>query len=419
MGLEREPVETGAEISTLPSSAVRDGGWLPLRRALALSVVAIVAFAGIAVAQTSSGTFVDDDGNIHEANIEAIAAAGITKGCDPVAKLYCPDADVTRAEMAAFLIRAVDDEALVPPYQGYFSDVPAGVWYTPYVERLYQLGITTGYEDGTYRPQAPVSRAEMAAFILRAIDEDTNTGPVQGIFSDVDPTAWYAPLAERMYALEITNGCAVDPLRYCPLDPVKRDQMASFLARALGLEPILPPPPTPTIPPTTIADGSEVTFGDGTWQVGVDIPSGTYRSTDPTESCYAARLSGLGGTLDDVIANQLVDHSLIVTIASTDAGFESSGCGTWSNSIDEPRTASPTGGFGDGYWFVGTEVAPGLWKNSDSSQVCRWERLSGFDWTSASVISYEVSELIQTVQVEVGDVGFRSWDCGSWSYLGE
>ena len=386
-----------------------------MRRALGLSVIGVFALAGVAMAQTVSGTFVDDDGNIHEPNIEAIAAAGITNGCDPDASLYCPGSDVNRAEMAAFIIRALGQEDQLPVFQGYFPDVPAGQWFTPYVERLFQLELTTGYEDGTYRPQTSVSRAEMAAFVLRAIGQDAPLEPVQGIFADVDPSAWYAPLAEKMYALEITTGCATDPLRYCPSDPVKRDQMASFLARALGLQPVTLPTVTTTLPPTTV---SEITFGDGMWRVGVDIPSGTYRNSNTSSLCYAARLSGFGGTLDDIIANELADHAMIVTIGSTDAGFESDGCGVWSN-IHDPLTATPTSGFGDGYWFVGSEIAPGLWRNSDSSQLCYWERLSSFDWTLGSIVANGLSESIQTVQIATTDIGFRSWDCGTWTYLGE
>ncbi|HEY5650453.1 MAG TPA: S-layer homology domain-containing protein, partial [Acidimicrobiia bacterium] len=56
-----------------------------------------------------------------------------------------------------------------------------------------------------------------------------------GLFEDVPPNAWYDDFAETLYDQGITNGCFPDPLRYCPDDPVLRDQMASFVARALGL----------------------------------------------------------------------------------------------------------------------------------------------------------------------------------------
>jgi len=216
-----------------------------VRRILGLAVISLLlAFAGVAFAALPpGGTFVDDNGNPHEPNIEAIAAAGITKGCNPPANDYfCPRLNVTRAEMAAFLLRGIGEDTSLPSYQGYFSDVPAGQWFTGYVERLFELGISNGYPDGTYRPTDLVTRGEMAAFILRALKEDTNVALYRGLFSDVVSTAWYALFAERLYDLEITKGCAAVPLQYCPDGAVKRDEMASFLARALGLTPIPPPP---------------------------------------------------------------------------------------------------------------------------------------------------------------------------------
>ncbi len=182
------------------------------------------------------GRFVDDDGNFHEANIEAIAFAGLTNGCDPPANdRYCPSELVSRASMAAFLIRAIGEDVSSVPYHGYFADVPAGQWYTPYVERLYELGIATGYGDHTYRPDRSVSRAEMAAFLVRAFDHTSDLGTARGVFTDVDPSAWYAPSAELIYDLGITTGCSTSPRAYCPDLMVPRDQMASFLARALGI----------------------------------------------------------------------------------------------------------------------------------------------------------------------------------------
>ena len=135
--------------------------------------------------------------------------------------------------MAAFLVRAVGEESNLPAFQGYFSDVPAGQWFTPYVERLSQLGITQGTAPGQYSPGAPVTRAEMAVFLIRAFEDTGSLGTPTGVFADVPVNAWYAAHAEVIYTLGITVGCASDPLRYCPFNPVRRDEMASFIARTL------------------------------------------------------------------------------------------------------------------------------------------------------------------------------------------
>ena len=192
-----------------------------------------VRVSGAAVAER----FVDDNGNPHEADIAAIAELSITLGCNPpLNDRYCPQRSVTRAEVAAFLLRAlghpVDPAAA---HVGYFSDVPADAWYAPFVEELYELGITAGYGDGTFRPNQALSRAEMAALILRAFGFDPSAQAAAGVFSDVPVDAWFAPSVEMLHAVGITAGCSTDPLAYCPYGAVLREQMASFLFRAVNL----------------------------------------------------------------------------------------------------------------------------------------------------------------------------------------
>ncbi|MEX0667484.1 MAG: S-layer homology domain-containing protein, partial [Acidimicrobiia bacterium] len=183
--------------------------------------------------QAVTERFIDDNGNFHEGSIEAIAALGITRGCNPpLVDRFCPGNDVTRAEMAAFLIAALGEEPSTS-FVGAFPDVAAGQWYTGYVERLKELGITTGNADGTYGPDRPVTRAEMAVFLSRAFELGL---PVPGsMFGDVPADQWYAQAVEAIRLAGITTGCSATPSLYCPIDPVKRDQMATFVARALGL----------------------------------------------------------------------------------------------------------------------------------------------------------------------------------------
>ena len=180
-----------------------------------------------------SERFIDDNGNLHEDSIEAIASLGITRGCNPpLVDRFCPAVNVTRAEMAAFLVGALGDRPS-PVFAGAFPDVAAGQWYTGYVERLKELGITTGNLDGTYGPDRAVTRAEMAVFLHRAFELGLTTPGA--VFGDVAPGEWYAEAVEAIRVAGITTGCSAAPTLYCPTDPVKRDQMASFVARALGL----------------------------------------------------------------------------------------------------------------------------------------------------------------------------------------
>jgi hypothetical protein len=126
------------------------------------------------------GSFLDDDGNTHEGTIEAIAAEGITLGCNPPFNdRYCPSDPVSRGQMAAFLRRAL---GLPASSTDFFAD-----------------------DDGS------------------TFENDINAIAEAGITLGCNPPA---------------------NTRYCPNDLVRRDQMASFLSRALGLDPEIPPPRT-------------------------------------------------------------------------------------------------------------------------------------------------------------------------------
>ena len=105
--------------------------------------------------------------------IMAIYEAGITTGCSKNPPKYCPSDNVTREQMAAFIVRAVEGE---PPANycasgSSFSDVPTNHWACKYIKRLSELEITTGCGGGKYCPSDNVTRAQMAAFLARAFLE--------------------------------------------------------------------------------------------------------------------------------------------------------------------------------------------------------------------------------------------------------
>jgi hypothetical protein len=95
-----------------------------------------------------------------------------------------------------------------------------------------------------------------------------------------------------------------------------------------------PPPVTVASPPVTVTvittATPKVAFSAGTYRVNTDIQAGTYQSVTVYGGCYWARLSGFGGTLDEIIANFFGSSPTIVTISATDAGFHSESCGGWS-----------------------------------------------------------------------------------------
>lgn len=275
-----------------------------MRRVTGVLVALLVISVGLpAGAVDPGGSFIDDDGSIHEPAIEAILTAGITQGCDLVGDRYCPVSSVTRAQMAAFIVRAIGETELAVSTPT-FSDVPPGAWYSGWVERLAALGISIGFGDGTFRPDALVTRADMAVFLVRALGAEPVAAP-SGAFSDVPTTTYYAGHVERILELGVTNGCATDPLRYCPFGAVSRGEMASFVARAFGL-PIEPVPPRPSpagmdLTLTTVASGlAQPVF--------VDAPAGDDRLFIAEKGGRIRILSG-----GQLLATPFLDLSALVS----------------------------------------------------------------------------------------------------------
>jgi hypothetical protein len=156
------------------------------------------------------------------------------------------------------------------------------------------------------------------------------------------------------------------------------------------------------------------TFDSGVWRVNSQIPPGTYRNSDSSGGCYWERLSGFSGELGDIIANDFTFSRTIVTISSGDVGFKTEDCGVWTSDLS-PIRASATAPLSNGTYFVGSEVAPGTWHNSDSSNGCYWERLSGFSGELGDIIANEFTFSPTIVTIGSGDVGFKTEDCGVWT----
>jgi hypothetical protein len=176
-----------------------------------------------------------------------------------------------------------------------------------------------------------------------------------------------------------------------------------------------PPEPAPPSVPTPAPPGL-VQFGNGIKLVGRDVGAATYYAST-AESCYWERLSGLGGTTDDIIVNDITSGQLIVTIAPTDVAFDSSTrCGPWTlYSGAAPAVARITAGD----WHVGQQVTPGRWATEGSTDGCYWERASGFTHDFDELITNDIGDGQRVVDLAATDVRFSSSErCGAWVRIG-
>lgn len=228
------------------------------RRTKIRSLVLIGAFVAVwFVPQTAAeafdvppgGTFVDDNGSVHEPNIEAIAHRGLTRGCNPPANdRFCPNAGVRRGHMAAFLDRAL---GLPPTAIDFFTDDDDSQ-FEGSINRAAAAGITVGCDpprNDHFCPDSIVSRGAMAAFLTRSFGYLPDpSGP---FFLDSMASVFAADIG-ALAGAGVTTGCN-PPVndRFCPQSPVTRQQMATMLTRALDLDPIVAPP-AETAPPVIV-----------------------------------------------------------------------------------------------------------------------------------------------------------------------
>lgn len=211
----------GPNLDAVPTS-VSDGGSIVAFSSAASNLVAgdTNAAVDVFVIRVAVGTFADDDGNPFEADIEWLASEGITLGC--AIDLFCPKAPVTRGQMASFLVRSLDLPASTADA---FTD-DATSPHQADINALAEAGITTGCAPGLFCPNDSVTRQQMASFLTRALDLPV---PTTDFFTD-DTGSIHESDINALASRGITLGCA--PGLFCPTAEVLREQMAAFLHRA-------------------------------------------------------------------------------------------------------------------------------------------------------------------------------------------
>lgn len=162
----------------------------------------------------------------HDA-IEWLAFFGVTSGYPD--GTFHPSAPVERQAMAAFLYRYAHEPEFTPPATPTFSDVPVSSPFYIEIEWLVDQGITTGWPDGTFRPNATVERQAMAAFLYRYALEPAFTDPATPSFSDVPATSPFFTEVEWLADAGVTTGWPDHTFR--PTNTVERQAMAAFLMR--------------------------------------------------------------------------------------------------------------------------------------------------------------------------------------------
>jgi hypothetical protein len=187
--------------------------------------------AGLSLTVTTAVDFTDDDFSIFEDDIEWLYSSGITRGCNPPANdRFCPNDNLTRGQMAAMITRALDLPATTTDY---FTDDEGSIFEDD-INRVAAAGITRGCnppDNDNFCPNGLVTRGSMAAFMERGLDLPATT---TDYFTDDDGHIFEDSINAIAAAGITAGCNPPDNDNYCPNDYVTRGQMAAFFRRALS-----------------------------------------------------------------------------------------------------------------------------------------------------------------------------------------
>ena len=210
----------------------------------ASGVAALLLVLAVAL-PSSAGTFTDTEGNLHEENIERLVDMGVAEGCDDSPPRFCPGHAIFRGQMATFLARALE---LPPATRDHFDD-DNGHIHEDNINRLAEAGVAQGVSARRFRAGGEVTRAQMATFIANGFElEDSD----EDAFGDDDASV-HEPQIDAVAAADVAQGCAAN--RFCPAASVTRAQMATFIVAAVDAtepteDPSASPSPTASASPS-------------------------------------------------------------------------------------------------------------------------------------------------------------------------
>ena len=221
--------------SGVPSRDVRRSRLAPATTIAALVFVTVLAVAAAPVMAQTAGFSDVPDRTYYSEPVAALDELGVLTDCEESGgsdgRSFCPNHPIDRKTMAVWVVRVLDGEDPDPSKGSRFEDVDRYLprFWPPFIERMAELGVTTGCDDGTnFCPNDPMTRAQMAVFLTRAFSLPDGPDPA---FSDVSDHAWYYDQVAALAASGITGGCG-DGTAFCPGDATSRAQMATFLHRA-------------------------------------------------------------------------------------------------------------------------------------------------------------------------------------------
>jgi len=237
------------------------------------------------------------DGTVGKAEAIAIYDAQITGGCSADPPLFCPECELPRDQAVTMLVRAAKISIANPPATPTFSDVPTDHPFYAYIEAAVKAGITGGCGGGNFCPDAIVTRAQLATLVVRTLGWPLVSPATPTFPADVPDTHPFYEEIETAHEQCLTYGCGVD--EFCPDQNATRVQAAIFIARAYDLDGLNPcePPSGEDSDESGGGDGTITSGADGAGATGSPTSDGSDdepgRSSAPS-STTASTDDGLG-----------------------------------------------------------------------------------------------------------------------------
>lgn len=164
---------------------------------------------------------------------------GIFTGCKSSPLMFCPKDNLTRAQAAVILLKTKNGSNYTPPAitKTKFKDVSTGHWAANWIEQLSSEEITSGCGNDNYCPDSPLTRSQVAVFLLKIKHGNSYTPPTaSGTFGDVSKSHWAANWIEQLKVEGLTTGCTTGPTpNFCPEQNITRAEAAFFLSKVFNL----------------------------------------------------------------------------------------------------------------------------------------------------------------------------------------
>ncbi len=184
--------------------------------------------------------------------INFLRARGVINGYED--GTYKPNREVTRAEFLKIILLSSGNPVMAGDLlRGPFPDVPSTAWYFGFINRALALGVVSGYADGTFQPNRTVNRVEALKIMLRANNITEAALPTGTSYSDVVQTEWYAPYARYAFNNRLFDGARLNPGQM-----MNRAEVAEMVYRFYQARPDLLPATTTSTPAPTSTGASPI-----------------------------------------------------------------------------------------------------------------------------------------------------------------